>query len=239
MMDKNRILRGISIVVFSSIFLILISDAQNNSNLVNLPFTGQYRKDSKTSFVKNGEQEIKYEHFDNLSALMKTLPPDDSMRTSFPQITSKDFPRTQQESRNVEVIAYIYGAKLEGDNDLHVVMANSPNNGETVFMNTELSGLPADEGADFDSLIAIRQKFVSIFPKSNFTSGGYATLGLKKVSIRGSLIFDADHTPGCSSCPGPKAAKPKTVWEIHPILGIDVLGQPPIGSSKVSHSPTH
>jgi len=216
------------------------SFAQNNSDLVNLPFTGHYRKDAKTSFVKGSTAELSYEHFASIAEFLKTVPSDASMRADFPNITSKDFPRTKDESRNVEVDAFIYGAKLEGDNDLHVVIANSTNSSDTVFLNTELSGLPEDEGEDFDTLIAARTKFVTLFPTQNFQSGSYAKLGLKHVRIRGSLIFDADHYPGCATCPGPKDAKPKTVWEIHPITGIDLLsGSSTPGSHTQPHRPRH
>ncbi len=199
------------------------------SNLEDLKFTGTYRKTSKISIVRMKDNTIApYEHFSSLTKLMKFFNKnnDDAMRLKYPKISDvePEMMRTPEELKNVEVMAYIYGAKFESDNDLHIILSSSSKAGKGVFLNTELSGLPDQPGGNYDTLRAARRAFLTLFPNETFTNSGYTKLGLKKVLVRGSIIFDADHHPGCKTCPGPKDAKPRTVWEIHPITGIDLVG---------------
>jgi hypothetical protein len=45
----------------------------------------------------------------------------------------------------------------------------------------------------------------------------------KHVTLEGSLYFDGSHGAGGKSDPGPGWAKPKTVWEIHPVYKLVAL----------------
>ncbi len=229
---SNRPYRARALLRYSAILLFLLPlVAQGQSNLEDLKFTGTYRKTSKTSIVRMKDNKVApYEHFSTLTKLMKFFAKtnDDAMRQKYPNISDvePEMMRTPDELKNVEVVAYIYGAKFESDNDLHVILSSSSKKGKGVFLNTEVSGLPDQPGDNYDSLKAARHAFLTLFSDKTFSKGDYTLLGFKKVRVRGSIIFDADHHPGCKSCPGPKDAKPQTVWEIHPVTGIEFVGSP-------------
>jgi hypothetical protein len=194
-------------------------------DLVHLNFSGSYRKTSKTSIVRNNNGAVSpVENHKTVKALLKLLGPDSLMRNKYPELGNKhsNALRESEELRNVEIVAWLYDIKKQNDNDFHVVIGSSAKRSKAVFMNTEVSGLPVAPGDDRDSLTAARAELLGIVQGGSFSTKNSGTP--IKVRIRGSVLFDGDHTPGGSTSPGPAYAKPQTVWEIHPIFRIEKIG---------------
>jgi hypothetical protein len=205
--------------------LLLLSSALTAEDLVNLKFLGKYRKSSKTSIVRNSDGTISPAvNHKTVKALLKMLGPDSVMRAKYPDLDSKtsNALRATEELRNVEIVAWIYDVKKQSDNDFHVVIGSSATRSKAVFINTEIAGLPVAPGEDRDTLKAARQEFIDIVPGGSFSTESSGSP--IKVRIRGSVLFDGDHVPGGATSPGPAYAKPKTVWEIHPVFRIEKIG---------------
>src|SRR6266581_939396 len=78
-----------------------------NNDAVNLPFTGVYRASGKTSIAKKGQATAPTEEYQNLSALLATLPKDSALRLKYPFLKpmhhSAPGTRVQEEQRNVRI----------------------------------------------------------------------------------------------------------------------------------------
>lgn len=216
------------------LLLVLVSLA-SAQDLLHLTFEGHYRDKPKTSIVRTaatGVIKIPV-HCASLSSLLASLPADDAMRQKYPLLELKQagFPekREPEELRNVEVDCWMYAVKFEdgrghkkGDNDLHVIIGSTSSPGTSAFMTAEVSGLPGS-GKNLQPLADVRKRFLQMFSGFTFTSGFRRITPPKKVTLAGSLFFDGDHGAGCDACPGPKWAKPKTAWEIHPVHSISAV----------------
>jgi hypothetical protein len=191
-----------------------------------LKFEGEYRAYSKTSIVRRLNNNVKpAKTYSSVQALLDSLPDDKSIRDIYKsQGGMPDSHRVPLELKNVTVTCWIHAVKFEGgengDNDFHVVIGTSADTGDHGFMNIEISGLPADDDIDFDQLKKARKDFIDLFPGENFTGQFKHINPARKVKLKGSLFFDGAHGAGCKTCPGPKWAKPQTVWELHPIYFI-------------------
>lgn len=187
-------------------------------------FCGTYRAGPKTSFYKVNGKIADFEEYANISDLIDAVPNDASMRRRFNWSLQKA-PKTRvvDERHNVEIkTAYIVAVKPnEDDRDFHVIVSSSDSKNDAIFMNVEVSGLPAN-GVDNDDFVRVRDEIRSVLPPGSDKGTNYILLKTPiKVSIRGSVYFDGDHQAGCDrGCPGPKRAKPTTVWEIHPAYSI-------------------
>lgn len=187
-------------------------------------FCGTYRADAKTSYYKGHDEQIApFEKYADLRALLAALPSDQDMRAQADwSLDAAPTSRLEAEDHNVEVKAYVVAVKPgEADRDLHVIVSDGPSGTGKVFMNVEVSGLPVNhvDQSDFERA---RSQIRGLVPEVDHEAGRYIRLSGTKVVIQGSLFFDGDHHAGCSSCPGPAYAKPKTVWEIHPLYSITV-----------------
>lgn len=89
-------------------------------------------------------------------------------------------------------------------------------------MNVEVSALPKPANDDSGMLKDVRARFLALAtnpPKEEFKHLDPPM----HVRIEGSLYFDGDHGAGGAKDPGPAWAKPRSVWEIHPIYNIVAL----------------
>lgn len=207
-----------------STLLLLATSLLFATDLLNQKYHGTYRKTSKTAIVRNNNGNVApVQTFPSLKSLKNTLGDDTTMRNKYPDLSNKQSNalRKPEELRNVEVVAWLYDAKHQSDNDFHIVLGSTAIRSTALFMNTEIAGLPLAPGDDQDRLKAARQQFLTIIPSGRYTTEH--TESPIKVKVRGSVIFDGDHQPGCLKCPGPGYAKPKSVWEIHPITSIEVV----------------
>jgi hypothetical protein len=193
----------------------------------NNSFNGKERKIPKTTIVTDAE----VEDFATVAALVKDIlqkGPDDVMKAKS-GITKQTMTRVDLEKRNVRVKGFIYAFKKEPDNDYHLIIGDAPGTNPKVFLNVEVSGLPVGgTAANLKTLTGVRNDFKEAFqvgetgPKGGFqvvrdAAGQPAPV---PVQITGSLFWDVDHKPGAV---GPKATKPDTSWEIHPVSKIEFL----------------
>jgi hypothetical protein len=177
------------------------------------PSTMPERLVAKLSFVKT-PPDI-FAHLDNLR---KSLPADAVMQKHDPLIKrDTNFDRVAEEKRNVRVTAFIYALSHEGDNDFHVIIGGDLNDPDRLYMNVEVSGLPKD-GPFRAQLKKARDQFKAYFGNHLPANPGFHEIKPPvPVQVTGSLFYDISHKP---DAPGPKAHKPHTSWEIHPVTDI-------------------
>lgn len=187
--------------------------------IAELEFNGHYRAAAKTSYVPGPTEQCL-----SLSEVMDTLLADERMREKYPELSNKKTAlttRVDQEQRNVCVHGYLYAVKLErhrhGDNDIHIILG-SHISGKARFLTAEVSGVPRT--GDKTPFIKVRQQLLKILGRHKLHSGYTRIKKPIKIRVTGSLFFDADHVAGQV---GPKYAKPRTVWEIHPVKTIEKI----------------
>ncbi len=148
---------------------------------------------------------------------MAPLPQDSKMAKDFPALLRKaDTARVAQENRNVKVNAWIYHASREDDRDFHVVVGSTPElTTTTIFMNTEISGLPPERPtrSPFPQRRANIQKIL----KTHRNERG---LFVKPVAVAmtGPLFWDGEHRFPRNV--GPEVIRPTKAWEIHPVKAL-------------------
>ncbi len=188
-------------------------------------FKGTARKAAKLSVATTKT----IQPFNDLNALIATLPSKKSMVNHNPPITtSANSNRVSEENRNVRVLCWLYAASRENDNDYHLILGRVPGATPLRFMTMELSGLPPVTAASFPALKAARGAFNDFFgPNLPGTSYDFYPTPIP-VQIEGSLFFDMTHATGTP--PGPSSLRPNmpTIWEVHPITSIifEPLGPP-------------
>jgi len=179
-------------------------------------FAGGDRKAAKLS-IGSG----KVEHFDNVAALLGSLPPKDFMLSHSPPITTVfSSARVTEEQRNVHLSAFLYAASREADNDYHLIIGDDPKAPQQLYLTAEVSGLPPSTSPAFIKLKAARSSFAEFFG-NNLPEAGFGFYDPPiPVELEGSLFFDAAH--GTGQVPGPRSLKPHmpTIWEIHPVTSI-------------------
>ena len=173
-----------------------------------MKFRGADRKTPKTTIAPGSMQT-----FATIEALIASLPADDAMLNHNPPLLRTTNQRVTEENRNVRVTAWIYAVKYEADQDWHVILGTGPNDSSPTYFNAEVSGLPANNASAFKKLKQVRQNLAELFD-FDLPATGYWEYEPVPVIIEGSLFYDVDHKPGTV---GPKATRPKTAWEIHPI----------------------
>jgi hypothetical protein len=226
---KNLIL--VSIIAAISAADLLFAQAAcatADPTVVNQTFAGTYRAPVKTSIAK---PPAVLKECPDLSSLLQSLPKDSAMRSKYSALRKgvRNWPkqREPEELVNAKIdscwicaVKYEHGAKA--DNDFHLVLSNSPKPPFTTVMNMEVAGLPKT-GPDVSRLKSLRATFLSFF-KTTPPSGSFTRVSPPiHVQVEGSLYFDGDHNAGGKSDPGPSWAKPKTVWEVHPIYKLTRL----------------
>ncbi len=182
-------------------------------------FCGSHREPAKTSFVRSSSGRLaRFERYKGVADLTRLLAADDRMRKKY-----RPFPdqRVREERHNVVVRGYVVAVKpCEDDRDYHVILKDEH---ASVFMNVEVSGLPRS-GRGTQPFKTARAQIVNLLADAPAACGSYSKLGPPiHVEVKGSVFFDDGHGAGCLHCPGTKGAKPKTVWEIHPVYSIKPL----------------
>jgi hypothetical protein len=174
-------------------------------------FRGTARKTAKLSIAAAA-----VEHFDDLQNIIDSLVSDDQMaQQGIPE--GADSGRVDEENRNIQVRAFLYAASRETDNDFHLILGRDPSLKSESFMTMEVSGLPPDGSDSFDTLKTVRDAFKNNFGDDNLPGFSYNFFDPPiPVDIGGSLFFDTTHAHG-GPTPGPRDAKPVTIWEVHPV----------------------
>lgn len=206
------------------------------ADAINLPFTGVYRAAAKTSIARTAQTTPLPEEYQNLPALLATVPKDSALRAKYPFLKplhhSAPGIRVQEEQRNVRVKdCWILVVKYEksqakkakngkmkrtGDNDFHLIMSSSPKFPSGQRMNMEVAGLPTTAGPDVDKLRQARKDFLAMCSKTP-AAGTFVRFSPPiHVMIEGSLFFDGEHTADQIA----PAYHLKTTWEVHPISKI-------------------
>jgi hypothetical protein len=176
-------------------------------------FRGTARKAAKLSIAN-----APLEQFNDVNKLIATFPAHSTMKKR--KISTKaNSNRVDVEKRNVKVKAFLYAASLEDDNDYHLIVGRSPGK-PAQYMTAEISGLPPDSSAAFDTLSEARAAYFDFFGDGlPGTSYDFYDPPVP-IEIEGSLFWDASHADG--GRPGPQTLRPKmpVVWEIHPVTKI-------------------
>jgi hypothetical protein len=217
----------------------LFAQPETKNEAVNLPFTGVYRADAKTSIARKGQKTTPLKQYDSLSALLATLPKDSALRSKHPilkpghiKAPSTRFPEEQRNVRikecwliavNYEKSHFIKGKngkmKRTGDNDYHLVVSSAPQSVNARKMNMEVSGLPTIAGSDANKLRKVRSDFLSMCARMP-PAGRFVRFSSPiHVRIEGSLFFDGEHTADQIA----PAYHLTTTWEVHPIYKLTRL----------------
>ncbi len=175
-------------------------------------FSGSARKAAKLSIATG-----KVEQFADLSAMVNSFAPDQSMIHHTPTITTAPTSgRVKEEQRNIHVKAFLYASSREADNDFHVIIGRDPSLTPELYMTMEVSGLPPKSNPAFAALNTTRSAFKTFFG-TNLPGPTYDFFHPPiPVEIEGSLFFDMTHATG--QRPGPASLKSRmpTIWEVHP-----------------------
>jgi hypothetical protein len=170
-----------------------------------------FRATAKTSFAPGT-----LETFSTLDSLFAPLPKDSKMTQQFPPLVGgagNNTPRVAPEKRNVKVLAWIYWVNNETDQDFHVILGSTSQlTTATIFMNSEVSGLPAAHPTQ-SPFPKDRADIRAILAKHPNANGLFVTP--VPVTVFGSLLWDGEHR--FPNNVGPKKLRPTKAWEIHPI----------------------
>ena len=177
-------------------------------------FTGTSRKMAKTTFASPKDAEV----FADLASFLGSLPDDKSMTTRNPPISNQPyFLRVTEENRNVKIaVAYVFAITRQDDNDFLITLGSDPDYSKARFFNVEVSGLPESSKDSYSTLNAVRTAVKAQFGNVCGKPMLYMDKPVK-VSVAGSLFFDAENKPGKND---PKKLKSATSWEIHPVAEI-------------------
>ncbi len=161
------------------------------------------------------------ETFDDIKALIESLPSKSKMVGHIPHITTgADSERVAEEERNVRVTAFLYAASRENDNDFHLIVGRDVAADTPMYMTMEVSGLPPPNDPSFVRLKGVRDTFAAFFGE-NLPGASYDFYDPPiPIKVEGSLFFDMSHANGRS--PGPPSLHDDmpVIWEVHPISDI-------------------
>jgi len=180
-------------------------------------FTGAFRPEAKTSYATR-----KTEKLTQVDTLMRSLPTDMQMTQMHHELVTKDKnhqnhePRIDLETRNVTVKAWLYWVGPQADNDFHLVLGDTSGlTSMTVFMNSEVSGLPPARPTQ-PPFMDLRRKLKQLIADNADKNGAFVTP--VPVQITGSLLWDGEHrNPHNVGPKKPVDMRPTKAWEIHPI----------------------
>jgi hypothetical protein len=192
-------------------------DKKCNSDI----FQGCNRGNVKTTMLTKSP-----DSYQTVAELLSVLPNKASMKAR--GISSLETgARDIAENKNVVIRkAFLFAIYKEDDNDYHMIIGSTASLSTAVLMNIEISGLPRVAGT------AVKNKFRKT--RSRIESVPYLqnipcmpspvkllATPIELKNIKGSLFWDAQHASGGV---GPKAARPKSAWEIHPVIDLVVVG---------------
>jgi hypothetical protein len=183
-------------------------------------FAGTARMAAKLSI-----SDAAVETFDDVKALIESMPSKSKMVHHNPQITiDANSERVAEEERNVRVNAFLYAASRENDNDFHLIVGRDLAADAPMYMTMEISGLPPQSDSSFARLKAARDAFAAFFGQ-NLPGASYDFYDPPiPIKVEGSLFFDMSHANGRS--PGPPSLHDDmpVIWEVHPISNIVLEG---------------
>lgn len=179
----------------------------------NDPFTGSVRAIPKTTY-----SDKKYEKFKTIPALFRKLP---SPETMIALRIGRSNERVPEEDRNVRIEkAYLYTVTVEADNDLHLLIGNTPvyKPGKTRVFNAEISGVPPNGTAEEkEQMRRLRAKAIEAMLEIPLCGRNNYLQVNRRISIRGSLFFDSHHATKPARC---REVEGESAWEIHPVRDI-------------------
>ncbi|MCX6318644.1 MAG: hypothetical protein NTW29_15225 [Bacteroidetes bacterium] len=165
-------------------------------------------------------------HYRTVAELLSVLPNVASMKAR--GISSLETgARDVAENENVVVEkAFLFAIYKEDDNDFHMIIGSTASLQTAVLMNIEISGLPRRASAEVKKKFKrVRQIIESVPYLQNIpcmpSPVKLLRTPIELKNIRGSLFWDAQHAGGGV---GPEAARPKSAWEIHPVIDLVVVG---------------
>ena len=183
-------------------------------------FSGAFRPEAKTSYASK-----KTEKLTQVDTLMRSLPTDMQMTQMHHELVTKDKnhqnhePRIDLETRNVTVKAWLYWVGHQADNDFHLVLGDTSElTSTTLFMNSEVSGLPPARPTQ-QPFMDLRRKLRQLIAGNANRNGAFVKP--VPVQITGSLLWDGEHrNPHNVGPKKPVDIRPTKAWEIHPIRGL-------------------
>jgi len=182
--------------------------AAGNQTKIEAAFAGTARKAAKISISSAPMQT-----FNSLHTFLNSLPDDqDMIAMGIPKSATSG--RVAEEERNVSIPVWVYAIKWEEDHDWHIIVGSDPDDGNPVYFNVEISGLPPKSSVDYNTLLGARQDLADVLDNDLPGGSGYWAYEPFPVRVKGSLFYDVSHAPGVV---GPGSLKPDTAWEIHPV----------------------
>lgn len=179
----------------------------------NDPFTGRIRVTPKTTFSTK-----RAEKFRTIPALFRKLPSAETMKNLG---IGRSEERVEQENRNVIIEkAYLYTITVEDDNDLHLLIGNTPvyDSAKSRVFNAEISGVPPDgTAAEKEFMRELRRKALGAMGDIPLCGRNDYLQAHRRISIRGSLFFDSHHASKPARC---REVEGESAWEIHPVKDI-------------------
>lgn len=207
----NKLKLFLSLIAFAALSsFVFLTNEECDSEF----YDGEARDSAKISIAK--AKYVKYASFDSFiqsltdGATMYKLAVNES--------------RCKEENRNVEITGWIYTYVREGDEDYHLILGSTSDPSTAEYFNIEVSGLPKNtKSKTYKTLLKARNQFKKIAGitecKKNKDYKDNKFGKPVKVKVKGSLFFDRPHFKSANK-PGPAWAKPKTVWEIHPVTNM-------------------
>ncbi len=188
-------------------------------------FDGVRRKEAKTS-ISTGTHKT-YTNVNKFLTTFADLHPDRDM----PALVGSSNGRVPLEDFNATITtAWLFCFAKESDEDYHLVIGNKKNINDPAnrFIIVEISGLPSAPGNARTVLSQAQTDFFAI------TEGAVCESGYfwfddgndpVKIKVTGSVYWDKEHwstTNNRINAHGPTELRPRltTVWELHPITGI-------------------
>ena len=175
-------------------------------------------KGSVRGTVKTTYSDKPFEKFASVAKLYQSLKPAEFMNDL--NIGNKD-ERSAFEDRNVIIRkAYLYTITIETDNDLHLLIGNTPvyDPQKTRVFNAEIPGVPKNgDAATKKHIRDLRENVLSLFngiPECG--KNGYLQQN-HKIRISGSLFYDTHHKTNPAKC---NEVEGESAWEMHPVWKI-------------------
>src|SRR5207248_7146222 len=152
-------------------------------------FSGAFRLEAKTSYATR-----KTEKLTQMDKLMRSLLTDMQMTQMHPELVTKDKnhqnhePRIDLETRNVTVKAWLYWVGHQADNDFHLVLGDTSElTSTTVFMNSEVSGLPPARPTQ-PPFMDLRRKLRQLIADNANKKGAFVTPVPRQITRSAQLV---------------------------------------------------
>ncbi|MEQ1675952.1 MAG: hypothetical protein ABL876_04605 [Chitinophagaceae bacterium] len=178
------------------------------------PFTGSIRATPKTTYSNKP-----VEKFRTIPALYRKLKSNEFMKDLG---IGRSEVRNPLEDRNIRIEkAYLYTITVEDDNDLHLLIGNTPSyqEGVTRVFNAEISGVPRTGSQEVkDHILELRRRALRAMGNIPVCGRNGFLQSNKRITISGSLFFDSHHASKPARC---REVEGESAWEIHPVRTIE------------------